>query len=100
MTLREHLAGILLVLALLPQQASTDSPTPFSDAEIESPLAPVALYPDTLLTQILIAATYPLDVVEAARFRAAHPDLEGHEAVLEAAVPAGRSVAACGQRAG
>ena len=31
-------------------------------------LAPIALYPDDLLVQILMAATYPLDVVEAARW--------------------------------
>jgi hypothetical protein len=31
-------------------------------------LAPIALYPDDLLADILMAATYPLDVVEAARW--------------------------------
>ena len=37
--------------------------------ELDQLLAPVALYPDELLTNVLIASTYPLDVVQAARWR-------------------------------
>ena len=44
--------------------------------EIETLVAPVALYPDTLLMQILIAATVPIDVVKAERFLDDHPDEE------------------------
>ena len=40
-------------------------------------VAPVALYPDPLLMQILIASTYPLEVVEADRWRRQHADLKG-----------------------
>ncbi len=40
----------------------------FTQGELAQMLAPIALYPDTLLTHILIAATYPLEVVEADRF--------------------------------
>lgn len=40
----------------------------FSQAELEQVLAPIALYPDTLLTHILIAATYPIEVIDADRF--------------------------------
>ena len=47
-------------------------------------LAPIALYPDSLLSQILMAATYPLEVVEAARWSRAHPGLKGDEAVRAA----------------
>ncbi|MFT5705545.1 MAG: hypothetical protein ACI8SK_001505, partial [Shewanella sp.] len=39
----------------------------FSEAELEQMLAPIALYPDSLLTHILIAATYPLELVQANR---------------------------------
>lgn len=46
-----------------------------SDAELDSLLAPVALYPDTLLTHILIASTYPLDIVAADRWRQANSHL-------------------------
>jgi hypothetical protein len=48
-------------------------------------LAPDALYPDSLLSQVLMAATYPLEVVEAARWARAHPGLLGDEAVRAAA---------------
>lgn len=44
-------------------------------------LAPIALYPDPLLSQILMASTYPLEVVEAARWSRANPYLKGDDAV-------------------
>ena len=47
----------------------------YSDAELDSVLSPIALYPDTLLTHILIAATYPLDVVAADRWRQSNKHL-------------------------
>ncbi len=53
----------------------------FSQAELDQLLAPVALYPDTVLSHVLIAATYPLEVVQAARWTRAHPDLRGEVAV-------------------
>jgi Protein of unknown function (DUF3300) len=37
--------------------------------ELDQLLAPIALYPDDLLTNVLMASTYPLDVVQAARWR-------------------------------
>ena len=43
-------------------------PRPVSHAEADSLVAPIALYPDRLLSQVLIAATYPLEVVEAVRW--------------------------------
>src|SRR5262249_50788384 len=39
-------------------------------------VAPIALYPDSLLAQVLMASTYPLEVVEAARFQKANPSLK------------------------
>jgi hypothetical protein len=36
--------------------------------QLDQLLAPIALYPDNLLSDILMAATYPLDVVEATRW--------------------------------
>ena len=47
-------------------------------------LAPIALYPDALLSQILMASTYPLEVVEAARWSRARPGLSGDDAVRAA----------------
>jgi hypothetical protein len=49
----------------------------FSQQELDQILAPIALYPDPLLTQVLIAATYPLEVVQAARFVKQNPSVEG-----------------------
>ncbi len=40
----------------------------FSQQQIDQLLAPIALYPDSLIAQILTAATYPLEVVEADRW--------------------------------
>ena len=51
------------------------SPILFSNEEIEQLAAPVALYPDPLLAQVLMAATYPVEVVQAARFVQANPTL-------------------------
>jgi hypothetical protein len=53
----------------------------FSQQELDQMLAPIALYPDSLLSQILMAATYPLEVVEAARWSSANPALKGDAAV-------------------
>jgi hypothetical protein len=39
-------------------------------------MAPIALYPDALLAQVLMASTYPLDVVEAERWVKANPSLK------------------------
>lgn len=49
----------------------------FSQAELDQLLAPIALYPDPLLSQVLMAATYPLEVVQAARFSQQNPSLRG-----------------------
>ena len=54
---------------------ATASTEQYSDAQLDSVLAPIALYPDTLLTHILIASTYPLDVVAADRWRQSNKHL-------------------------
>lgn len=40
----------------------------YTTAQLDQMLAPIALYPDTLLTQILMASTYPIQIVEAERW--------------------------------
>ncbi len=50
-------------------------------AQLDQMLAPIALYPDVLLSQVLMASTYPLEVVEAARWSQANPGYQGDEAV-------------------
>lgn len=56
----------------------------FSEAELAQILAPIALYPDSLLSHIVIASTYPLEIVEAYRWRQQNSDLEASEAVERA----------------
>ena len=77
--------AVLLMLGAFalnaPAQAAEDFP--FKTEELDQMLAPVALYPDSLLTQILMACTYPADVKEAADWSKAHPDLKGDAAVAK-----------------
>ncbi|GEP55709.1 hypothetical protein RSO01_28750 [Reyranella soli] len=54
---------------------------PFTAAQLDQLLAPIALYPDALLAQTLMAATYPLEVVEAARWSKDNPNLKGDAAL-------------------
>src|ERR1700687_328398 len=69
--------------------AFAQAPTPaertqFAQVELDQMLAPIALYPDALLSQLLMAATYPLEVVQAARWSRSHPELRGEPAVRSA----------------
>ncbi|MGH8482457.1 MAG: DUF3300 domain-containing protein, partial [Nevskiaceae bacterium] len=74
--------SLTLLLALPLAVAAAQRPaTPFTDAEIDQLLAPVALYPDAVLSHVLIAATVPEDVAAAADWIERHPDLRGQEAV-------------------
>ena len=57
---------------------------PFRPEEIDQIVAPIALYPDSLLAQVLAASTYPLEIVQAARFVQQNKDLKG-EKLLQAA---------------
>ncbi|MCL2452719.1 MAG: DUF3300 domain-containing protein [Alphaproteobacteria bacterium] len=49
-------------------EASTPEKRKFTEAELETLLAPIALYPDALLAQLLPASAYPLDIVQAERW--------------------------------
>jgi hypothetical protein len=50
-----------------PAQAPSAETKTFSQAELDQVVAPIALYPDALLAQVLIASTYPIEVVYADR---------------------------------
>jgi len=80
---RNLLAISTAVLALGPVHAlrAQDAKKPFTSEQLDQMLAPIALYPDSLLAQTLMAATYPLEVVEAARWSQANPNLKGDAAV-------------------
>ena len=55
----------------------------FKQEQLDQMLAPIALYPDDLLTQILMASTYPLEIVQAARWTKQNEKLKG-DALTEA----------------
>lgn len=59
------------------------APAVFSPAELDQMVAPIALYSDPLLAQVLMAATYPGDVADAAKWSEAHPDAQGDDAVRQ-----------------
>jgi hypothetical protein len=50
---------------------------PESAIQLQQAVAPVALYPDSLVAQVLAASTFPEQVVQANRWVQAHPDLKG-----------------------
>jgi hypothetical protein len=78
--MRRLLAALLALLIAVPCAYAQERKA-FGQAELDQILAPVALYPDALLSQVLMASTYPLEVVEAARWSRAHPGIQGDEAV-------------------
>ncbi len=59
------------------QGAPTPPYTQQTPEELQRLVAPIALYPDSLVAQILAASTFPEQVVEADRWVQAHPDLKG-----------------------
>jgi len=71
--------AILLAAPSLPgaQQPRSADSRPFKPEELEQIVAPIAQYPDPLVAQIFMASTYPLEVVQAARFAKTNPSLKG-----------------------
>jgi hypothetical protein len=60
------------------QQPATAPTQPLlKPAELDQLLAPIALYPDPLLSEVLIASTYPLEVVQANRWTTSNKALKG-----------------------
>src|SRR5215510_1877524 len=80
---RIGLAAVLILslpfapLATGAQQPRSADSRPFKPEELEHIVAPIALYPDPLVAQIFKASTYPLEVIQAARFAKANPGLKG-----------------------
>ncbi len=63
---------------LTAQDAQTPPPNaPLTPEQLQQLVAPIALYPDSLVAQILAGSTFPEQVVEADRWVQAHPDLKG-----------------------
>src|SRR6266498_3907593 len=74
------LASFLVMLLALPPGIMAQQPAgspAFKPEELEQLAAPIALYPDSLVAQILMASTYPLEVVQAERFAKQNKNLKG-----------------------
>lgn len=69
-------------------QAPPDQPQPPAQSltpdQLANLVAPIALYPDTLLSQILVASTYPIEVVEAQQWLQQHTNFTGKKLLDEA----------------
>ena len=78
-----------LLLSQEQQLAPVPTPTqpaekPLSPQQLEDLVAPIALYPDTLLSQLLVASTYPLEVVEAEQWLQLNGKFKGKKLMNEA----------------
>jgi len=81
-SLKHSLQWLLCVLSLAPALAlAQGSGKQFSNEQLDQLTAQVALYPDPLLAQVLMASTYPADVAEAAKWSRAHSEEKGDAAV-------------------
>jgi uncharacterized membrane protein YgcG len=79
------LSWVIIFMLVIPpgimaqDSGQTEQPMKFKKEELEQMLAPIALYPDSLLSQILMASTYPIELVEAERWMKQNKDLKGDE---------------------
>ena len=75
-------AIVLMMSTLLVAGAiAEDKKKTYSQEELDQIIAPIALYPDALLSQILMAATFPGQVTEAVKWSKDNPDQKGDDAV-------------------
>ena len=74
-------------LSAFAAQAAASTPAsadkPFGNEQLDQMTAPIALYPDALLAQILMASTYPGDVADAAKWSKANKSAKGEDAVKQ-----------------
>ncbi|MFL6796592.1 MAG: DUF3300 domain-containing protein [Xanthobacteraceae bacterium] len=71
------LGALLVAMAQAPQPVPAPSQALLKPAELEQLVAPIALHPDPLLSEMLIASTYPLEVVQADRWAKANKGVKG-----------------------
>ncbi|MBB1519393.1 DUF3300 domain-containing protein [Aquipseudomonas guryensis] len=74
-------SGVSPPPAAAPATAAATANAIFTPEQLDQMLAPLALYPDALLAQVLMAATYPGDVADAVAWSKANPDSSGDIAV-------------------
>ncbi|MEF8728474.1 MAG: DUF3300 domain-containing protein [Accumulibacter sp.] len=79
--LRGIAALFVAMLLLFAAQVRAADPPKFTVEQLDQMLAPIALFPDALLAQVLMATTYPKDVAEAVQWALANRSLKGDDAV-------------------
>src|SRR6516165_1034484 len=70
------------VFAQQPQPAGASqgqSQNLLTPGQLDSLVAPIALYPDPILSQVLVASTYPIEIVEAGQWLSQHSNLKNKE---------------------
>ena len=77
-------AGVLLAQQPAPPAPPSPPAQPLSADQLDTLVAPVALYPDALLSEVLVAATYPLEVAEAPQWLRQNQNLQGQQLVAAA----------------
>ena len=72
---------LLVPMTALSQTSETAAPKPdlLKPEELDQLVAPIALYPDPLLAEVLMASAYPLDIVQADRWLRSHKNLKGDQ---------------------
>ena len=77
-TVKLVILGFVLLGVTMPLRAQQQTPpTAFTSDRLEQLAAPIALYPDAVVAQILMASTYPLEIVEASRWVEKNSALQG-----------------------
>jgi hypothetical protein len=76
----DAIAGAQDVPSAAAPAGSPEDPPAFKQEELEQMLAPIALYPDALVSQMLMASSYPTEVVQADRWVKANAALKGDAA--------------------
>jgi hypothetical protein len=80
-SLRRLAAAFLFAVPMLASAQGADKQ--FTNEQLDQMLAQIALYPDSLLSQVLMASTYPVEFQEAAAWSKANPNEKGDEAVTK-----------------
>ncbi|NDD30179.1 MAG: DUF3300 domain-containing protein, partial [Proteobacteria bacterium] len=69
------IAVLIVMIGLLSGRVRAASSQALGAEQLDQLVAPIALFPDNLLTQVLMASAYPLEIVEADRWVQAHPEM-------------------------
>jgi len=72
---------LIALLFAAPLAATAQNAPTFSTQQLDQMMAPIALYPDALLSQVLMASTYPADVADAVVWAKANQSIKGDAAV-------------------